>query len=100
METIKLRGLLRFSAWMSGVWGAAVALKGAWDLAGGEPEANLYAPAPWAFVTREQWGRYAGFEFAYGLACLALAWYLFRYSRLVPETLCRPRQEPELDLFR
>lgn len=66
----------------------------------GEPEANLYAPQAWAFVSRSQWLRYAGFELVYGLAAMALAFFLFRYARFVPETLERPVQEPGLDLFR
>lgn len=100
METIKIRGLARLSAWAFGAWGALVSSKGLYDLAWGEPEANRYAPAPWAFVSRAQWLRYAGFEAAYGAACLALAWLLFRYARFLPETLSRPRQEPTFDPFR
>ena len=74
--------------------------KSLYDLFWGEPEANLYSPTPWAFVTRVQWLRYAGFELTYGLAAGALAVFLFRYSRFVPETLRRPKQEPDLDLFK
>jgi hypothetical protein len=100
VETIKIRGLVRLSAWMFAVWGAAVSFKGAYDLLlGGQPEANLYAPAPWAFVTQAQWFRYSGFEAAYGVACLAIAWTLMRYARFLPETVRRARTEPELDLF-
>ena len=101
METIKVRGLLRLSSRMFAAWGVLVAAKGGWDLLGpGEPEANLYAPTPWAFVTREQWARYAGFELVYGLCCVGLAYLLIRYSRFLPETLQRPRQEPEFSLFK
>ncbi|HAH06750.1 MAG TPA: hypothetical protein DCM05_09540 [Elusimicrobia bacterium] len=85
-ERIRVRGLARISAALFALWGVPVALKGVWDLLGGQPEANLYAPRPWEFVTREQWARYAGFELAYGLACLALAWLLWRASRFLPET--------------
>lgn len=82
-----------------GVWGAVVFLKGVYDLFIGEPEANLFAPQKWAFVTQEQWLRYAFFESAYGLACLALAWAVFRYARFLPELLSRPKRDPEFQLF-
>ena len=73
-------------------------MKGVYDrLLGGEPEANKYAPAPWAFVSRDQWARYASFELVYGLACLGLAVLLYRYARFLPETVSRPRShEPSL----
>jgi len=101
MESVKIRGLARFSGWIFAVWGAAVLVKGAYDLlGGGEPEANLYAPAPWAFVSREQWARYAVFEAVYGAACLALSWGIFRYSRFLPEIIRRPRRRPEFSPFR
>ena len=90
---VKVRGLALISAAMFCVWGAVVAPKGAYDLFWGEPEANLYAPRPWAFVTQEQWLRYAGFELAYGLACLGVAWFLFKYSRFLPETVSAVRAE-------
>jgi len=100
METLKVAGLARLSAWMFGAWGALAASKGFYDLfLGGEPEANLYAPAKWAFVTYEQWRRYAGFELVYGLACAGLAFLLLRFSRFLPETMKRPRREPEYALF-
>lgn len=99
-ETIKIRGLARIPARIFGVWGAIVLLKGLWDVVGpGEPEANLYAPEKWAFVTQAQWLRYGLFELAYGAACLGLAWVLWRYSRFLPETVSRPRREPAFDLF-
>ena len=84
--------MARISAFILCLWGAVIAPKGIFDIFVGEPEANLYAPAPWAFVTREQWLRYGGFELAYGLSCLALAWALWRYSRFLPET--RDRRAP------
>lgn len=89
VETVKIRGLARVAAWFFGLWGAVVLAKSLYDLFVGEPEANLYAPAPWAFVTREQWLRYGGFELAYALGCLAVAWYLVRFSRFLPETVQR-----------
>ncbi|MBI4422573.1 MAG: hypothetical protein HY554_02530 [Elusimicrobia bacterium] len=99
-EVLKVRGLARIPARIFAAWGAIVAAKGLWDVLGfGEPEANLYAPAPWTFVTREQWLRYGFFELAYGASCLALAWLLWRYSRFLPEKIVRPRREPAFDLF-
>jgi hypothetical protein len=70
-----------------------------YDLFVGEPEANLYSPQKWQFVTQEQWLRYGGFELAYGLSCLALAGLLWRYSRFLPEFVERARRGPELQLF-
>ncbi|MBI5631438.1 MAG: hypothetical protein HY921_11205 [Elusimicrobia bacterium] len=98
-ERIKIRGLARLASGFFCLWGAVVSLKALYDLFLGEPEANLYAPEKWAFVTQEQWLRYSGFELAYGLACLALALYLARCSRFLPETMDRPRREPDFDLF-
>jgi hypothetical protein len=99
LETIKIKGLARLAAAIFAGWGGLVAFKGAWDLVAGEPEANLYAPQKWAFVTEAQWMRYAGFELAYGLACAGLAWYCLRWSRRLPETVSRPLREPEFTLF-
>ena len=92
---MKIRGLLHAAAWIFCVWGGAVALKGLYDLFLGAPEANLYAPQPWAFVSKEQWLRYSCFEFAYGLACLGAAWFLVRYGRFLPETIERPAATEE-----
>jgi len=101
METVRIRCLAHLSAWMFGAWGAVVLAKGIYDVfLGGGPEANLYAPAPWAFVSREEWLRYGAFELVYGAACLALAWTLRLYARFLPETLQRRRQEPDFNLFR
>lgn len=86
---VKIRGLARLMAGLFAVWGACVAPKGLYDLVLGEPEANLYSPVPWQFVTREQWQRYAGFEFVYGAVCLALAVALLRYARHLPEWVVR-----------
>jgi hypothetical protein len=98
-ETIKVRGLARLAAAIFAGWGGLAAFKGAYDLLGGEPEANLYAPAPWAFVTKAQWTRYAAFELVFGLACLGLAWYCLRWGKRLPETVKRPVREPEFSLF-
>ncbi|MCH8031353.1 MAG: hypothetical protein IIB09_06015 [Bacteroidetes bacterium] len=99
MERIKIRGLAYGTSVVFTLWGAVVSIKGLYYLFGGEPEANLFSPRPWQFVTREQWMRYGGFELAYGLACLALGWALWRYARFLPQVISRPRREPEFQLF-
>jgi len=91
--------LARLAAAAFSVWGAIVTLKAVYDLFIGEPEANLYAPRKWEFVSQEAWLRYGGFELAYGLALLALSWFVLKYSRFLPEVVQRPRQEPEFKLF-
>jgi hypothetical protein len=98
-ETIKIRGLARLAAAIFAGWGGLAAVKGIYDLLGGEPEANLYAPKPWAFVSEAQWGRYSRFELIYGLACLGLAWYCLRWSQRLPEMIKRPRRPAEFNLF-
>ena len=98
-ETIRIRGLARLAAAIFAGWGGLAAFKGGYDLLGGEPEANLYAPTAWAFITRAQWGRFAAFELVYGLACLGLAWYCVRWSKRLPATIERKRREPEFTLF-
>ncbi|MBI4060850.1 MAG: hypothetical protein HY403_05410 [Elusimicrobia bacterium] len=98
IETIKIRGLARLAAAIFAGWSGLAAFKGVYDLLGGEPEANLYAPKAWAFVTRAQWTRFALFELAYGLSCVALSWYCLRWSRRLPETIQR-QPKPEFDLF-
>ncbi len=98
-ETIKVRGLGRLAAALFALWGGLCAVKGLYDLAFGEPEANRYSPVKWAFVTEAQWLRWAGFEFLYGAACLGLAWYCLRWSRRLPETVVRERRRPEFSLF-
>ncbi len=98
-EKIKIKGLPRIASAILGVWGVAVAAKAFYDLFAGEPEANIYSAQKWQFVTQEQWLRYGGFELAYGLACLLLAWGLWRYSRFLPEWIERARREPDLQLF-
>lgn len=98
-ETIKVSGLARLAAAMFAGWGGLALFKGVYDLLGGEPEANKYAPQAWVFVTKAEWGRFARFELVYGLACLGVAWYCLRWSRRLPETVTRARREPEFDLF-
>ena len=98
-EKVKIAGLARLTAWIFGVWGFIVTAKAIYDLFIGEPEANLFAPHKWQFVTRAQWLRYSGFELAYGLALLALAWYAASYARFLPEIVERERQEPEFKIF-
>lgn len=99
METIKIRGLARLASAIFAGWGGLVASKGLYDVFVGEPEANLYAPEKWDFVTQPQWLRWSGFELCYGLACLGLAWYCARWAVRLPETVRRPRREPEFSLF-
>jgi hypothetical protein len=99
MEKVKIRGLARLASWVLGAWGAVVTGKALYDLFAGEPEANLYSLRKWQFVTQAEWLRYAGFELAYGLALLALAWAVRAYSRFLPEVVQRPRREPEFQLF-
>lgn len=76
-----------------------MAFKGLYDLFVGEPEANLYSLEKWQFVTQEQWLRYGGFELVYGLALLGLGLAIRKYSRFLPESVERPRRQPELKLF-
>lgn len=89
LQRTKIRGLATLAARIFFFWGGVVLLKGLYDLVWGVPEANLYAPAAWAFVTREEWSRYGGFEVAYGAACLGLAETVRRYAQFLPETLER-----------
>jgi hypothetical protein len=72
--------LARLAAKLFLVWGVLVSGKGLWDAFAGEPEANFYSPKPWEFVTREQWARYAGFELAYGLACVGMGAGLLKWA--------------------
>lgn len=95
MEKIKIRGLVRGSGWAFMLWGVLVSLKGLYDAFVGEPEANHYSPQPWQFVTKDQWLRYAGFEWAYGLACVGVAWLLWRFAPRVPGVI--ERVPPEVD---
>lgn len=93
MRKVKIRGLARLAAGLFAVWGGLVAPKGLYDLLVGQPEANLYSPQPWQFVTLAQWHRYAAFELLYGAACLGLAVCLARYARFLPEWV--ERRAPE-----
>jgi len=99
MEKVKIRGLSRIVSWIFGIWGTVVFFKAVHDLFLGQPEANVYAPKPWDFVTREQWLRYGGFELVYALACLALSGYAFFYGKRFPEWMERPRRNPQSPLF-
>ena len=85
MEKIKIRGLVICSGWIFLTWGLIVSAKGFWDSFFGEPEANLYSPHKWEFITKSQWLNWAGFEIAYGIACLLLAYALLEYSKELPE---------------
>ena len=98
-EKIKIRGLAHLTSGILALWGCVVGLKALYDLFIGEPEANLYAPQKWAFVTQRQWLRYGGFELVYGLSCLGLAWAVHKYSRFLPYSVERPRRDPEPQLF-
>lgn len=89
MKKIKIRGLVRTAGWLFLAWGAAVAVKGIFDLFWGEPEANFYSPRPWEFISRAQWLNWAGFEVIYGLACLGITWLLWKYAAYVPEEIER-----------
>ena len=97
-EKIIVRGLVRCAGWIFVIWGFIIALKGLWDSFFGEPEANYFSSQPYEFVTLEQWLRYAGFEIAYGLACIGVAYLLFLYAAYLPEYYTRPAQEPD-ELF-
>jgi hypothetical protein len=92
-EKIAVRGLPRLAAGIFGFCGALAVLKGLRDCFGGEPEANFFSPRPWEFVTRAQWLRFAGFELAYGAACLGLAWAAWEYSKRLPAWTVRKTKE-------
>lgn len=98
-EKVKVRGLAHVVSGILAPWGALVTCKGLYDLAVGEPEANLYSADKWQFVTQEQWLRYAGFELAYGLALLALAYAVFRYARFLPAWVERTKTQPDIRFF-
>ena len=99
MEKVKIRGLAHIFAVIFAVWGLAVSGKAVYDLFIGEPEANLYSAQPWTFITQEEWLRYGGFELAYGLSCLALAWGAKHYARRLPEVHLRPAEKSPISLF-
>ena len=100
MERVKIRGLAFIFAGFFFIWGLAVTGKSVYDLFWGEPEANAYAPHPWGFVTKEEWLRYGGFELAYGLACLGLAFEARRYGQILPEFIERKPLKDSFDLFK
>lgn len=90
MEKIKVRGLVSASGMLFLLWGGVVMLRGLWDIAIGEPEANRYSLQKWEFVSRQQWATWSGFEIVYGLACIAAAFLLWKYARRLPEHIERP----------
>ena len=90
-EKIKIQGLARISGWIFNCWGASVAVLGFYHAFLGEPEANLYSPVPWQFVTKEQWLRWSGFEIAYGLAACALGIACFEFAKRLPEWVEREK---------
>ncbi|MBD3271535.1 MAG: hypothetical protein GF384_03225 [Elusimicrobia bacterium] len=92
-EKIIIRGLIRSAGWIFCVWGCIVTLRGVWDAFWGEPEANYFSSVKWEFITQEQWHRYSGFEISYGLACIGIAYLLWKFSSLVPEFYTRPAQQ-------
>lgn len=75
--------------------GALVTLKGFWDVFRGEPEANYYSLKKWEFISRQQWFTWSGFEVVYGLACIGMAFLLWKYSERVPEYIERQNEENE-----
>jgi len=96
MAKIKIRGLLHISGRIFLVWGLIVASKGLWDAFIGEPEANYFSPHPWEFITRQQWLTWAGFEIAFGAACLTACVLLFHYAQRLPEYIERPIEQNSL----
>jgi len=95
MEKVKIRGLVRGSGWAFLLWGGLISLKGLWDAFWGEPEANYYSLEKWEFVTKQEWLRYAGFEWAYGMACMGVAYLLWQFASRVPEYIERIPPENE-----
>ena len=85
MEKIKLRGLPVISGWIFVFFGVIVTLKGFYDSFFGEPEANIYSLKKWDFISKQQWLTWSGFEIAYGLACMGVAYFLMEYSKRLPE---------------
>ncbi len=97
-EKIKIRGLARIPGWIFILWGSLIALTGLYHAFFGEPEANYYSPEKWDFVTQEQWLRWSGFEFTYGLACIGIGLLCWEYAKRLPEWISRPKQ-PRDNLF-
>lgn len=92
---VHVRAVARLVGWIFVGWGVVVALKGVWDCFWGAPEANYFSLLPWEFVTREEWLRYAGFELAYGLACVGVGWAAWRFARRLPEWVEKEYPETE-----
>jgi hypothetical protein len=95
-ERVVIAGLPRLGSWIFFVAGGLAAVKGVWDLFIGQPEANYFSPAPWQFVTREQWSRYAGFELTFGLACLAVGAAARTFARRLPAWVEREKLSEEI----
>ena len=85
MEKIRIRGLAVSAAWIFLSWGILVAVNGLYDVIAGEPESNLYSQSKWEFVTKAQWFNWSGFEITYGLACVGMAYLVWKYSGFLPE---------------
>ncbi len=88
-EKIKIRGLLKIAGRIFLCWGIIIAAKGIYDLFWGEPEANMFSPQKWDFVTRGQWMTWSGFELTYGLCCVGIWILLKKYSGFLPEIIER-----------
>ncbi len=93
MEKIKIRGLVTISGWIFLCWGVVVSLKGFYDVFLGEPEANLFSPQKWDFVSKKQWLTWSGFEIAYGLACIGVCYLLGMYAKFLPEYIERKNEQ-------
>lgn len=85
MKKIKIRGLASIAGWIFIIWGIIVTLKGFWDVFLGEPEANIYSPNKWDFISQKQWLTWSGFEIAYGLACVGITYLIWEYAKFLPE---------------
>jgi hypothetical protein len=92
-KKVAVAGLARLAAGIFWAGGAVAAGKGLFDAFLGSPEANFFSVKPWTIVTREQWFRWAGFEFAYGAACLALGGVLWVWAKRLPAWQERPVTE-------
>jgi len=93
-KRVAVRGVVRFPSVLFFLVGGGAALKGIWDSFFGAPEANVFSPVPWSFVTREEWLRFAGFELAFGLACVGVGLTLWVWSRELP--LCCEIKSPRV----
>jgi len=93
MEKIRIKGLVIISGWIFLCWGTIIALKGLYDMFWGEPEANLFSPHKWEFVTRQQWMTWSGFELTYGICCIGIYYLLRRYSAFLPDYIERKYEQ-------